>query len=77
MHNHLVEPGIEGREVTSQQYGGSMVMVTKITIVALSSFWSLLYLSFKKLIGSLDGSKHNPKSSKSKQQRYVQQQNYV
>jgi len=55
----------------------SMVMVTKIEAAALSSFWSLLYSSFKKFIGSLDGSEHNPKSSKSKQQRYVQQQNYV
>jgi len=55
----------------------SMVMVTKIAGAALSSFWSLPYLSFKNLIGSLDGSEHNPKSSKSKQQRYVRQQNYV
>jgi hypothetical protein len=42
-----------------------MVMVTKIAAAALSSFWSLPYLSFLKLIGSLDGSEHNPKSSKS------------
>jgi hypothetical protein len=54
-----------------------MVMVTKIATAALSSFWSLSYLSSLKLIGSLDGSKHNPKSSKSKQQNYAQQQNYV
>jgi hypothetical protein len=49
----------------------SMAMVTKIAVVALSSLLSLPYLSFKKCIGSLDGFEHNPKSSKSKQQRYV------